>query len=352
MDFSASTGTADLHGDHAKAAQTITFGALGNKVYGDPPFTVAATGGASGQPVTFSLHPDSDGCSVTGNTVTIVSATAVDESCIIVASQLGDSNYSAATDVARSFMIAKANPTVTAVGGTFVYNGNPQGGTGTATGVLSESLTPVTLSYTGTGSTSYGPSATAPTNAGAYTVTATFAGNNNYNEATSTAATLTIAKAPSTTTVSCMAGPFTYNGNPQTPCSVTVTGEGGLNETPAPTYTDNVNAGTATASYTYAESTNHLGSSDTETFVIAKAAVDDDGELHGRSVHLQRQPADPVLSDGHRCWWPQRDASADLHRQRECRDGNGQLHVCGECESPGEQRHETFVIAKRPRRRR
>ena len=217
--------------------------------------------------------------------MTILSATAVDESCIIVASQLGDSNYSAATDVARSFMIAKANPTVTAVGGTFVYNANPQGGTGTATGVLSEPLTPVTLSYIGTGSTSYGPSATAPTNAGAYSVTATFAGNNNYNEATSTAAPLTIAKAASTTTVSCTGGPFTYNGNPQTPCTVSVTGAGGLNESPTPSTPNNVNAGTATASYTYAESANHLGSSDDGNLRHREGRVDDDGELHraGRS---------------------------------------------------------------------
>ena len=38
-------------------------------------------------------------------------------------------------------------------------------------------------------------------------------------------------------------------------------------------YTDNVNAGTATASATYAESANHLGSSDSETFEILKAPV-------------------------------------------------------------------------------
>src|SRR5215510_10056655 len=37
----------------AKADQTITFGVLANKTFGDAPFTVSATGGASGNPVTF-----------------------------------------------------------------------------------------------------------------------------------------------------------------------------------------------------------------------------------------------------------------------------------------------------------
>ncbi len=40
--------------------------------------------------------------------------------------------------------------------------------------------------------------------------------------------------------------------------------------TPAPVYADNINAGTANASYTYAESANHFGSSDSENFTIGK----------------------------------------------------------------------------------
>ena len=59
----------------------------------------------------------------------------------------------------------------------------------------------------------------------------------------------TIAKAASTTAVSCPAG-VTYDGSAQTPCSVHVTGAGGLDLTPRPSYSNNTNAGTATASYT------------------------------------------------------------------------------------------------------
>jgi hypothetical protein len=71
--------------------------------------------------------------------------------------------------------------------------------------------------------------------------------------------------------VNCTAGPFTYDGSAQTPCSVAVTGVGGLSESPTPTYSDNTNAGTATASYTYAGDANHTGSSGSKTFAIGKA---------------------------------------------------------------------------------
>ena len=54
-----------------------------------------------------------------------------------------------------------------------------------------------------------------------------------------------------------------------TPCSVSVTGAGGLNLTPTPSYTNNINMGTATASYTYAGDANHTGSSDSKNFTIA-----------------------------------------------------------------------------------
>ena len=53
----------------------------------------------------------------------------------------------------------------------------------------------VTLSYTGTGSTTYGPSDIPPINAGTYTLTATVASDSFYNEASSIPTAFTIAKA-------------------------------------------------------------------------------------------------------------------------------------------------------------
>jgi hypothetical protein len=102
-------------------------------------------------------------------------------------------------------------------------------------------------------------------------VAASFAGDASY-AASSGSNTLTVGKASSATVVICTAGPFTYNGSAQTPCTVSVTGAGGLTLTPDPTYVNNINAGPATASYTYAGDANHTGSSDSKTFTIDKAS--------------------------------------------------------------------------------
>ena len=78
--------------------------------------------------------------------------------------------------------------------------------------------------------------------------------------------------------MTCPAGPYTYSGTAQEPCSAPVTGVGGLSQSLTVTYTDNTDAGTATAAASYAGDANHLGSSDSETFEIGKAtlAVDAD----------------------------------------------------------------------------
>jgi len=65
----------------------------------------------------------------------------------------------------------KSDPIVTATGGTFTYDGAPHAGSGSATGGHGQSLA-VTLTYTGTGSTSYGPTSAAPINVGTYQVVA------------------------------------------------------------------------------------------------------------------------------------------------------------------------------------
>jgi hypothetical protein len=71
------------------AGQTINVGALANKTYGDPPFTVSATGGASGNPVTFTASPlgvcTSSGTN--GNTIAITGA----GTCTVTAHQAGNS---------------------------------------------------------------------------------------------------------------------------------------------------------------------------------------------------------------------------------------------------------------------
>jgi hypothetical protein len=180
-----------------------------------------------------------------------------------------DGNYNDAdSTVAASLTINKADPAVTAVGGTFTYDGSPHGGTATATGVNGEALTPVNAVYKDSLGTLL---ATAPVNAGTYSVAARYLGDTNYNQKQSAAAPLVIDKAESTTAVTCPAN-VTYNGSPQTPCTANVTGAGALNQALTPSYANNINAGTATASATYAGDANHNGSNDSKNFTIDKAA--------------------------------------------------------------------------------
>jgi len=86
-----------------KATQIVTFGELADKALGDPPFTVSATGGASGNPVTFTTTTPSV-CMISGangETITLVTT----GTCTVRASQAGDANYQAAAHLDRSFAV-------------------------------------------------------------------------------------------------------------------------------------------------------------------------------------------------------------------------------------------------------
>lgn len=93
--YAAPTATAVLA--IAKAAQTITFDPLANRLYGDPAFAVSAAA-TSGLPVTFSA---SGACSAAGGTITLTAGGA----CTVTAAQGGDGNYHAATPVSRVFSV-------------------------------------------------------------------------------------------------------------------------------------------------------------------------------------------------------------------------------------------------------
>ena len=73
------------------------------------------------------------------------------------------------------------------------------------------------------------------------------------------------------TAVTCPAS-VTYNGVAQTPCTATVTGVGGLNDSLTVSYTNNINAGTASASASFAGDANHNGSSDSRNSTIERAS--------------------------------------------------------------------------------
>jgi hypothetical protein len=165
------------------ATQTITFGALANKTFGNASFTVSATGGGSGNSVTFSASGSCNAGGTNSSTITITGA----GSCTITAAQAGNSNYNAATDVPQSFTVAKATATIAVNGFTGTYNGSAHGATGSATGVASENLNSLL-----TLGASY-------TNVPGGTANWTFAGNANYSSA-SGSATITLTKATPTVT--------------------------------------------------------------------------------------------------------------------------------------------------------
>src|SRR5262249_24440669 len=149
--------------------------------------------------------------------------------------------------------VTQATPVITVLASqNATYTGSPYAGpvTCSAVGPNNESI-PATLTYAGTGGTIYASSSTPPPNVGTYSAVCSAGDGTGDYAATSQSAAFTIGAASSLTTVSCPAG-VTYNGSAQTPCTATVTGIGGLNQTLTVTYTDNINVGTATASASFA----------------------------------------------------------------------------------------------------
>src|SRR5262249_22664817 len=107
-------------------------------------------------------------------------------------------------------------------------------------------------------------------NAGSYTVTASYAGDANHL-GSSDSATIVIARAAST--VVATGDSFVYDGTAHAGGSAVVSGPGVLSGSAVLSYSgDQVNAGSYTVTASYAGDANHLGSSDSATIVIARAA--------------------------------------------------------------------------------
>ena len=126
----------------------------------------------------------------------------------------------------------------------------------------------------------------AGSNVGTYLINlGTLSAGSNYTLSLSaTPVTFAITPAASSTVVTCPTS-VGYDGTAQEPCTVLVTGAGGLSLTPDPIYTDNLNAGTATAAYTYGGDANHSGSFGSATFTISPATLSvdavDDSKTYG-----------------------------------------------------------------------
>lgn len=156
-----------------KANQTIGFGAAPTVSVGGTGM-VSATGGASGNPVTFSSITTGV-CAVSGNTVIGLAA----GTCIIAANQAGTANYNAAPQSTQTFTVGKGNQTINFGAKPTVLVGNTGmvSATGGASGnpVIFSSATPSVCAVNG--STVTGVSA------GLCTLFANQVGNANYSAA-------------------------------------------------------------------------------------------------------------------------------------------------------------------------
>jgi hypothetical protein len=149
--------------------QSITFGPLSGKVFGDADFAISAST-SSGLPVNFT---STGGCTVLGTMVSITAA----GSCSITAHQAGNDEYLPAEDVSQSFQIQQAVPLIQWSPAPLM-SGTPLGPSqlnATATGVGGVSLSG-TFTYTPPAGTSFA--------AGTVTLSVQFApASSNYSSA-------------------------------------------------------------------------------------------------------------------------------------------------------------------------
>jgi hypothetical protein len=173
----------------AKGAQTITFTSTppSNATIGGPTYTVKASGGASGSPVTFTIDGGSSACTISGSTVSFTAA----GTCTIDANQAGSANYNPAPQVQQSFAVAKRTQTVTF---TSSPPANPTiGGTYAVTATASSKLAVSFSSATTTVCTVSGTTVSF-VGAGGCTIIANQAGNAEYEPAPESTQTFAVAK--------------------------------------------------------------------------------------------------------------------------------------------------------------
>ena len=146
-DYSTATDTTQLTVN--QASQSITFTPLTSPVtYGVSPITLSATGGASGNPVVFSLISGPGSLSGSNNSILTVNGAGT---IVVAANQAGNTNYAAAAPVNQSLQVTQAKATVTLGNLNQTYTGSPLLATATTTPA---GLT-VTFTYNGSATPSH-----------------------------------------------------------------------------------------------------------------------------------------------------------------------------------------------------
>jgi len=220
--------------------QTITFTSIPSSAVYHSTFTVAAKGGGSGNPVTFTA---SGACTVPPGsaTYTMTSGTGT---CSVIANQAGNSTYSAAAQVTKTVTATLAAQTITlasppasaAYKSTFAVSATASSGLG--------------VTFTSSGScTNSGATYTMTKSTGTCSVIANQAGNSNYSAAPqvtkSVTATLAVQTIAFTTSPPASAA---YKS------SFTVAATGGASGNPV-TFTSSGSCSNAGATYTMTKST-------------------------------------------------------------------------------------------------
>jgi hypothetical protein len=216
-------------------SQSITFNqsAPPTAVYNSN-FTVRATGGASGNPVTFT---SSGACSNVGATYTMISGTGT---CSVIANQAGNNNYSAAPTVTQTVTASLASQTITFT--QIAPAQAPYNGSFTVVATASSGL-PVSFGSSGV-CTSVGATFTMTNSTGTCTVTANQSGNANYLAAPAVTESSTAVKAAQTVTFTGATATAPY----QSTFTVAATTNTGI--TPAITATGSCSISGATVSMT------------------------------------------------------------------------------------------------------
>jgi hypothetical protein len=158
---------------------SVTFGTTG---------TAAASGGSGGGALSFSAGA-SNGCSVSGTTVSVTNASGT---CSLTATKAGDATYNQATSAPFAVTLVKADQSALTVTGpssvTFGTTGTAAASGGSGTGALTFSAGASTgCSVSGTSVSVINANAS-----GTCSLTATKAGDANYNQATSSSFTVTL----------------------------------------------------------------------------------------------------------------------------------------------------------------
>jgi hypothetical protein len=199
----------------SQLSQTISFGAIAGKTFGDPSFVITISGGGSGNPVTLTSSGDitlsTNSVPSTGGSVTVTITGAGAAS--ITADQAGNTNYTAAIAVVRNFTVAKATPVISFSQADRSFND----GNFTLSATSTPSL-PITFallnSPTGVSVASNGSvTVTSPQDTDASVqVRASFAGNDDYNPAEATDTFLVKENVGPTTTKQVTQGTLGTNG--------------------------------------------------------------------------------------------------------------------------------------------